>query len=296
MGAAICKREGTSYHMGKFTGVLLASDYDNTLLHTAAALLSGGKAPEISRNNCQAIVYFMDHGGRFAVATGRALAALESFVDQIPMNAPAVICNGAALYDFQTREYLDYILLDDAMGRRCQETLERFPSAALEAYPLLESVIHAVRPNAYTRQHQHLTHTTVCEHTSLLEVPGPLSKVIFEDSHTILEEIQQSLHRQPWISACEMSFTAPTLLELTGKGACKGGMVRRLADRLGISMEHVYCVGDEANDLSMLTAAAEGFAPANCVDAVRRCGATIVADCSHDALAQVIEILDKRYK
>ena len=69
----------------------------------------------------------------------------------------------------------------------------------------------------------------------------------------------------------------------------------RLAKRLGISMDHVYCVGDEANDLSMLTAAAEGFAPANCSAVVKESGATIVSHCNEDALADVIAILDKKY-
>ena len=68
---------------------------------------------------------------------------------------------------------------------------------------------------------------------------------------------------------------------LTAKGANKGGMVRRLAQRLGISMDHVYCAGDEANDISMLTAGAMGFAPANCIQAVRDCGATIVLSLIH---------------
>ena len=72
-------------------------------------------------------------------------------------------------------------------------------------------------------------------------------------------------------------------------------MVCRLAKRLGISMEHVYCVGDEANDLSMLQVAAEGFAPANCSAVVRESGATIVAHCNEDAIAEVIAILDRNY-
>ena len=264
--------------MGKFTGVLLASDYDNTLLDTESARRSGGEAPRVSERNQAALRYFMEQGGRFAVATGRALAALEHFVDEIPMNAPAIICNGAALYDFSAREYLDYILLNR------------------EAYPLLESVIHAVRPNAYTRQHEHLTHTTVREDASLLEVPQPLTKVIFEDEHAALEALRDRLLAQPWIQECEMAFSAANLLELTGRGASKGGMVRRLAARLKIPMDHVYCVGDEANDITMLRAAAQGFAPANCVDAVRACGATLVADCRHDALAEVVDILDQRYR
>lgn len=282
--------------MGKFTGVLLASDYDNTLLDTESARRSGGEAPRVSERNQAALRYFMEQGGRFAVATGRALAALERFVDEIPMNAPAIICNGAALYDFSAREYLDYILLNRDLCRRCQELLLASPTTAAEAYPLLESVIHAVRPNAYTRQHEHLTHTTVWEDASLLEVPQPLTKVIFEDEHAALEALRDRLLAQPWIQECEMAFSAANLLELTGRGASKGGMVRRLAARLEIPMDHVYCVGDEANDITMLRAAAQGFAPANCVDAVRACGATLVADCRHDALAEVVDILDQRYR
>ena len=86
-----------------------------------------------------------------------------------------------------------------------------------------------------------------------------------------------------------------TLVEVTARGSNKGSMVRRLAERLGISMDHVYCVGDETNDISMLTAAKEGFAPANCAQAVKDAGATIVADKNHDALADVIAKLEQYY-
>ena len=60
-------------------------------------------------------------------------------------------------------------------------------------------------------------------------------------------------------------------------------------------MDHVYCVGDEANDIPMLTAAARGFAPANCVETVRSCGATLVADAREGALADVVSVLDGLY-
>ena len=64
---------------------------------------------------------------------------------------------------------------------------------------------------------------------------------------------------------------------------------------MGIARENVYCVGDEVNDLPMLGAAAEGFAPSDCAEEVRKSGATIVGDCSTGAIADVIEILDARY-
>ena len=134
------------------------------------------------------------------------------------------------------------------------------------------------------------------EAPSLLEVPLPLGKLLFEAEHRDLEAARDFLTAQGWAEDYELIFSGQTLLEMTAKGANKGGMVRRLASRLGISMDHVYCVGDEANDIPMLTAAAEGFAPANCVPAVRESGATIVADAREGALADVVARLEAKYR
>ena len=186
-------------------------------------------------------------------------------------------------------------MLDEDARRRGQAVLDRFPAVAVEAYHI-DNVIHAVQPNEITRQHEHITKVAVTEAPSLLEVPLPLGKLLFEADHATLEQVKNYLVEQGWSEDYELIFSGQTLLEMTAKGANKGGMIRRLADHLGISMDHVYCVGDEAHDITMLRAAAQGFAPANCVDAVRACGATLVADCRHDALAEVVDILDQRYR
>lgn len=280
--------------MGKFTGVLLASDFDNTLIYTEEALRTGVPVPPLPERNREALTCFMEQGGRFAVSTGRALAAFIKYAELVPMNAPGVVCNGAALYDFASGEYLETALLDGTALERGQAILDRFPEAAVEAYHI-GNVIHAVHPNEFTRRHEHLTRVGVTEAPSLTEVPLPLGKLLFEAEHGTLEQITAFLEERGWSGDYELIFSGRTLLEMTVKGANKGGMVRRLAARLGISMDHVYCVGDEANDIPMLTAAREGFAPANCTDAVRACGATIVCDAREGALADVVEILDRRY-
>lgn len=236
----------------------------------------------------------MAEGGRFTVATGRALAAFVNYAGGVPMNAPAVICNGAAIYDFQKKEYLDYALLDEDARRRGQIILDRFPPLAVEAYHI-DNVIHAVRPNHITHQHEHLTKVAVTEAPSLLEVPMPLGKLLFEAEHDVLQGVLDQLTKEGWDKDYELIFSGKTLLEMTAKGANKGGMLLRLAARLSIAPEHIYCVGDEANDIPMLTAAAQGFAPANCVEAVRQCGATVVCDAREGALADVVEILEKQY-
>lgn len=280
--------------MGKFNGVLLTSDFDNTLIYTEDALRTGVPVPPLSAENREALEYFMAEGGHFAIATGRALAAFVKYADQVPMNTPGVVCNGAALYDFAKGEYLETAMLDGCVRQRGQAVLDRFPEVAVEAYHI-DNVIHAVHPNEITHQHEHLTKVGVTEAPSLLEVPLPLGKLLFEAEHETLEKVRDYLAEQDWAEDYELIFSGRSLLEMTAKGANKGGMVRRLASRLGISMDHVYCAGDEANDISMLAAAAEGFAPANCVPLVRESGATIVADARESALADIISILDRRY-
>ncbi len=280
--------------MGKFDGVLLASDFDNTLIYTEEALRTGTPVPPLPERNRKALEYFMAEGGRFAVATGRALAAFIHYAEAVPMNVPGVVCNGAAIYDFEKGEYLETAMLDSSARERGQTVLDRFPTVAVEAYHI-DNVIHAVHPNAITRQHERITQAAVTEAPSLLDVPLPLGKLLFEAEHETLEEVLAFLTAQGWAGDYELIFSVSHLLEMTVKGANKGGMVRRLAARLGVSMEHVYCAGDEANDISMLTAAKQGFAPANCAQAVRDCGATVVCSAQEGAIAQVVEILDRLY-
>ena len=73
-------------------------------------------------------------------------------------------------------------------------------------------------------------------------------------------------------------------------------MTQKLASVLGIRAENVCCVGDEANDLTMLASAGHAFAPANAIEAGRRApGVELLPDCREDALAALIDRLDGLY-
>lgn len=280
--------------MGRFTGVLLVSDFDNTLIYTEAALKTGGEVPPLSEKNRNALEYFIAEGGSFAVATGRALAAFARHADQVPMNVPAVVCNGAALYDFEKKMYLEIDMLDGEALRRAQAVMDHFPEMAVEAYHI-NNMIYAARPNEITRRHERMVKVAVTEVPQLSDVPLPLGKLLFEADRATLEEAKAFLTEQGWEKDYELIFSNDCLMEMTVRGADKGSMVRRLAERLGIAGEHIYCAGDESNDLSMLRLAEEGFAPANCASAVRESGVTLVAPAWEDAMAEIVMRLDARY-
>ena len=85
--------------MGKFDGVLFYTDYDDTLYNSAHT---------VSPENHAAIRYFIEHGGRFSIATGRAHRTFTPQIERerLEFNAPVVLSNGAALFDYETDAYL----------------------------------------------------------------------------------------------------------------------------------------------------------------------------------------------
>lgn len=270
--------------MGKFDGVLFYSDYDDTLYNSAHT---------VSHENHAAIRYFQENGGRFSVATGRAHRTFtpQIALERLSLNAPVVLSNGAALYDYaEDRCLVETFLPPDAPGRLARLCGE-FPALAFEAYHGDEIYVH--NPNAVTRNHLAKVGgaQTLCP---IPEMPTPWTKVIMEQDEPYLKEVQARL-LQLWGDECEVIFSNPVLLELTAKGSHKGAMVAHAARLLGIARENLYCMGDNQNDIPMLALSAVPFAPANCAREVKDWGARVLGDCDEHAVAQAIGILDSIY-
>ncbi len=243
--------------MGKYAGMLLASDYDDTLY-------GGSILPE----NRQAILRFMEEGGRFTIATGRSLRnfSIQMEREQIPMNAPLILANGANIYDYAAGEMLYAATMRGDIRANLAALSDKFP-IGLEAY--CNEAVYAYRPNEVT--HYHLKRAGLpwqeCPPEAL---PLPLTKVLIQHEDTaLLEQVRMEILLR-YATQYEAIFSSPVLLELTAKGVHKGSAVSRLARHLGIADEAVYCVGNGQNDLPMLRVAAKGFAPDNCTEEVRR--------------------------
>lgn len=278
--------------MGKFDGVLLCSDFDNTLIYTEAALLGGGELPPLSHGNRQAIEYFMSEGGIFSVATGRALPSFAPIVPMLPMNGPSILFNGAAIYDFKTESYLATAFLPDDIREKLMPAEEAFPGLTCEIYHD-SSDIHILHPNELTFNHMRLTDSSAVEVASIRQVPSPISKVLFEEMGERSLALEKYIRGQSWAEDYEIVRTGKFFLEITAKGATKGHMVRVLAERLHIRQENVCCIGDFYNDIPMLRYAGHAFAPGNAAPEVRQLpGITVLRDSREDAVAELIGRLD----
>lgn len=269
--------------MGKFDGLLLVSDFDDTLYD---------KSCHIPERNLQALHYYIEQGGRFTIATGRAHTTFAPYVHLAPINAPVVLSNGSAIYDFETESMLLQTMLDDRIMEDLEALTAAEPELGFEAYHGED--IYVYRFNEITAGHMHKVGTgyTCCPIRSM---PLPWTKVILQQQHPVLLRAQQWL-AEHCPGRYEAIFSNRFYLELTDHGSNKGGMVAKLAQLLHIAPDRIYCVGDNQNDISMLELSAIPFAPANCAPELKQWGARLVCPCEEGAIGEIIDILDQIYK
>lgn len=268
--------------MGKFDGVLLATDFDDTFFPESHVL---------PRSNQAAVRYFQSEGGVFTIATGRAHTTFAPYFPMVEPNAPVILSNGAQLFDFEAGEMVLERTIPTSIAPHLEELARHIPEVGLEAYHGEDAYIW--NPNRWTWYHLDKAGIGATE-CAIAEMPQPWGKAILHQEEDILLRAQDYMLRQHG-DLYEAIFSNFHMLELTAKGATKGGMVLELARRLGIGREHIYCAGDNQNDLSMLQIAQVGYAPANCSKEVRAWGPTLLPPCDEGAIAALIQDLDKRY-
>ena len=75
-----------------FSKVILMTDLDGTLLTDDKRILP---------QDLEAIERFRAGGGLFTMATGRGYSMAKHIADKLRLDCPAVVYNGAAVYDFR---------------------------------------------------------------------------------------------------------------------------------------------------------------------------------------------------
>jgi HAD superfamily hydrolase (TIGR01484 family) len=81
-----------------FSDWLIASDIDGT---------PNNKARKLPTRNEDAIKRFVEMGGKFTLASGRNPQSMERHFKKLPIEGtPAIVINGAGLYDFKKDEMI----------------------------------------------------------------------------------------------------------------------------------------------------------------------------------------------
>lgn len=249
-----------------FHEILFVSDFDYTLTNTAR---------ELPRENIDAIERFIDGGGAFTVGTGRAKASFAAQYRRVPTNAPAIVANGALVYDYTAEETLhlsplqpeERDLVKQLVAQFCASTTMTVESG-LEVY--LPDDVYAAAENDYTRRH-YAEVGVVAKRAAIDEIPLPWLKAVFTGAPETLNRLGEAAAALGFPGVRSMAH----MFELQNRQVNKGTAARWLANRLGRKV--LVCAGDEQNDLAMLEEADFAFVPESAPDYMKREG-FIVAD------------------
>jgi hypothetical protein len=266
--------------MGKYDGWLIVSDMDATLLDDNH---------EVCERNVEAIRKFKAEGGRFTVATGRVMPAVRMYLDKIKINAPAILHNGAKIYDFEREMALFSKAIEEERKPILKRVHDELPFLGLEVYTESEET--------YVYQH--------CKETPRFKLRG----------YDVCYELPEEIWNVPWIkwlvigdkdvldkyepvyrSEYDSGYcvrSGDKYLDIVSGGVSKGKAVLQLADILGINRNKTIAVGDNMNDIDMLEKASVGAAVSNAEQCVKEAADYIVCSNNEGAIADVLEIIDQ---
>jgi Cof subfamily protein (haloacid dehalogenase superfamily) len=265
-----------------FSGVLLVTDLDGTLLDDNHELTAG---------NLAALRGFMREGGLFTLATGRSVMGAEYVMRSLPVNTAVIYSNGGVIYDPGTGEYIHIEYMSEGARAMADVVLARYPGAGVEI--ICKEDKFCINRGLAIQAHYDYVHCTGTDIASPAQAAQPWVKLLIVDLPPVVREIGE------WLSAeyghiHEICYSAGTILEVQDKGVHKGAGVARLVRHLGLSPEHTYACGDNDNDIPMLRQF-HSFAPATAAPGAIQAASCVGPGNNEDFMAFVIHELERRY-
>ncbi len=261
---------------------LIAIDIDGTLLDSHHQITPAVRA---------AVTAARDRGVHVVLATGRPFVGVRRFLDELGLRSHGHYCitnNGALVQDALDGEPIaetvlsfdDYLYCErlsrelgvhfHALDYQCLYTANR----DISAYTVYESNLSGI-PLKFRR---------VDEMDPAMVFP----KVMMIDEPELLDAAIARIPAEARERYTIMK-SAPYFLEILDKRVDKGEGVRRLAEHLGLGAQQVMALGDQQNDLAMISYAGLGVAMGNALDEVKAAADHVTASNREDGVARAIE-------
>lgn len=267
-----------------FENWLVVSDIDGTL---------NNKVRKLPKKNYDAIKKFTDLGGNFTLASGRLQSSLERNYNRITANQPAVVLNGAGIYDFNKRE----MIWRSTIGEKGQEFVryiakeydELFKRVDIGVY--FDDYVYIVKSGLLAKGTMYFDKAKHEYVKSIDEVPKEgWMKVIFWSNPLVINKLQRLIDRMENPDANFMTSSMWSL-EMLQKDTHKGVGIMHLAETLGIEKSHVAAIGDYYNDWDMLKTvglpACAGQAPSS----IHHICKFEACHCNHGCVADLLEYI-----
>ena len=231
--------------MGKYDGYLLVSDMDGTIIDSKGC---------ISEENKRAIKYFVDNGGQFTLATGRMLESAYRYIRDLPCRLPVILYNGSKIYDYENKKVIYEAYLEEKVKGILRELKKNYPKFGLEIYS--EENVYIYNSCRFTERFSQKGYEV------FYDVPeetwnGNWTKILILGEIEDIDILEERFHKT--FGYVNLVRSGEHFLEIIPSNISKGSALELLCQIQGFSLEKTIAVGDNMNDLELITKAGYGF-------------------------------------
>lgn len=279
------KQTGIEECYMKYNGTAILTDLDGTLFNSQGL---------VSEDDRAAIADYIAQGGLFGVATGREPGNARVHLPELPMNAPSIVLNGAAIFDFEKKRYLNYVLMDQEAAlqviRHCRSLSLPLDIQVYTTEGIFYATPLETADPGFLRIHQPTQYLEL----EKLQEKDWMKVVLLEREKDALQWMASFLEESGLdrkISIVEGTTDVVKIgkyQELLPAGINKGSgmeLVRRLPE---YAYRTIFAVGDYWNDMELLQAADAACAPSNAIEEVKAISNFVLPSHNDSAIAWLI--------
>lgn len=266
-------------------------------------------AMEVPEKNIAAVKQAQAAGIEFITATGRGIAHAKSALDHADIHVPMILLNGARIIDeagktvfaapierekaFQILDLLDAqqiyyeIFTDEHVYSQNQAfRIDFFADRAQEIMPQLTKK-QAIATTSKEMLKLPLTYVENIQQQVLAADEEVLKIIAFDKiGPEHLAPIRAKLHA---LGGLAVTSSEETNLEINHQDAQKGIALAHYAELKGLTADEIMAIGDNLNDISMLSYAKTSFAMGNAAPEVKQIATNHTATNEENGVAQAIE-------
>lgn len=281
---------------------LVAIDLDGTMLNQYGIITEKTK---------KAISKAQEKGVEVMIASGRAITSVKRFSKEINSNKYFISGNGAITYDIKNNKILYENILSKTKALKiikiCEENsiyYNVYTENGIIAKNLSYNTLYYYKDNL-TKPDENRTHINIVENVYdyFEQREEKILKIMICDEHkTVFNSIVRKLKELSEIEVLEVSHMSRKIIkqgtdeialeyfytEVSAKYVDKWNALEEIIGLMNISKEEVVTIGDNANDLKMITNAGLGVAMGESAPYVKQSADIIAPTNDEDGVAIIL--------
>lgn len=275
----------------------LAFDLDGTLLTSEK---------KIDPRTFDSIQKAMKAGMHIIIASGRDKNGTKFVYEPLGLEDGRhflALVNGQIIYDFEKKEYdLDDVLLPEdgiKIQRICKQfNVEGIFCCGYDFYSYVSRMNRLKKKMASIFGNKPMDYglKSAQKQRNFIDLPyeevlltQDINKVIMVHSKHFFEKNLDDLRMA--LADYDVLMVGPDWMEIMPKGVSKASAIKRIVERLGLTMDDVMAFGDAQNDIQMIKEVGVGVAMGNAMDEVKAVADYVCDTNENNGIGKTIDVL-----